>query len=60
MLSERKTLLISMQPKTEVLFQQPEPLYINPHPATVGHTGLRMWIHTPKVRNHVIPQKETE
>ena len=61
MLSERKTQLISMQPKTEVLFPQPEPAIYTPAPRNCGSRRFNDWDPAPwKVRDHVIPQQETE
>ena len=52
-----------MQPKTEVLFPQPEPAIYTPAPRNCVSPCLRMGIPHPapsKVPDHVIPQQETE
>ena len=61
MLSERKTQLISMQPKTEVPFPQPEPALYTPASSKCGSHRFKDRDPAPlKVQDHVIPQQETE
>ena len=61
MLSERKTQFISMQPKTEILFPQPEPATYTTASRNCGSRRFNDWDPAPsKVWDHVIPQQETE